>query len=282
MNGFVNRWAGPAAHRGNQANRAEQGRAEVAQDIAKHIGCKNHIELRGTQDVAELGRPQSGVAGPVQELVDLPGLLVRVLVGAEGANFVRRRQGAGDVNADAAQKGNVVAQLGGDARALLSKAQIDPVALTNRHAVIPHRNYVRLLERTAAELACPAMTGADFQYLEALAAAVQDPEDPVCREAYHKLDLELHRLVALRSGLRFDAILTDIEMPDMNGFEFAETIKADQRLGAMPIIALSSMISPAAIERGRQAGFHDYVAKFDRPGLIAALKEQTAEMNQAA
>ena len=26
-------------------------------------------------------------------------------------------------------------------------------------------------------------------------------------------------------------------------------------------------------ERGRQAGFHDYVAKFDRPGLIAALKE---------
>jgi two-component system chemotaxis sensor kinase CheA len=89
-------------------------------------------------------------------------------------------------------------------------------------------------------------------------------------------------LVVLRSGLRFDAILTDIEMPDMNGFEFAEVIKADQRLGAMPIIALSSMISPAAIERGRQAGFHDYVAKFDRPGLIAALKEQTAEINQAA
>jgi two-component system chemotaxis sensor kinase CheA len=89
-------------------------------------------------------------------------------------------------------------------------------------------------------------------------------------------------LVVLRSGAQFDAVLTDIEMPDMNGFEFAEVIKADQRLGAMPIIALSSMISPAAIERGRQAGFHDYVAKFDRPGLIAALKEQTADINQAA
>ena len=48
------------------------------------------------------------------------------------------------------------------------------------------------------------------------------------------------------------------------------------------VIALSSLISPAAIERGRQAGFHDYVAKFDRPGLIAALKEQTAEVKQAA
>jgi two-component system chemotaxis sensor kinase CheA len=89
-------------------------------------------------------------------------------------------------------------------------------------------------------------------------------------------------LVALRSGQVFDVVLTDIEMPDMNGFEFAETIRADAHLSTMPIIALSSLVSPAAIERGRQAGFHDYVAKFDRPGLIAALKEQTAELNRAA
>jgi two-component system chemotaxis sensor kinase CheA len=89
-------------------------------------------------------------------------------------------------------------------------------------------------------------------------------------------------LSALRSGQVFDVVLTDIEMPDMNGFEFAETIRADQHLSSLPIIALSSMVSPAAIERGRQAGFHDYVAKFDRPGLIAALKEQTAETREAA
>src|SRR5712671_3167724 len=89
-------------------------------------------------------------------------------------------------------------------------------------------------------------------------------------------------LTALRSGQLFDVVLTDIEMPDMNGFEFAETIRADQHLSTMPIIALSSMVSPAAIERGRLAGFHDYVAKFDRPGLIAAMKEQTAETKRAA
>ncbi|HVX78308.1 MAG TPA: hybrid sensor histidine kinase/response regulator [Bradyrhizobium sp.] len=89
-------------------------------------------------------------------------------------------------------------------------------------------------------------------------------------------------LAALRSGQTFDVVLTDIEMPDMNGFEFAETIRADHNLSGLPIIALSSMVSPAAIERGRLAGFHDYVAKFDRPGLIAALKEQTAELGKAA
>jgi len=89
-------------------------------------------------------------------------------------------------------------------------------------------------------------------------------------------------LTVLRSGQAFDVVLTDIEMPDMNGFEFAETIRADQHLSAMPIIALSSLVSPAAIERGKLAGFHDYVAKFDRPGLIAALKEQTAGLDRAA
>nr|WP_315588591.1 hybrid sensor histidine kinase/response regulator [Bradyrhizobium viridifuturi] len=89
-------------------------------------------------------------------------------------------------------------------------------------------------------------------------------------------------LAALRSGQAFDVVLTDIEMPEMNGFEFAENIRSDHNLNQLPIIALSAMVSPAAIERGRQAGFHDYVAKFDRPGLIAALKEQTAELRRAA
>lgn len=108
---------------------------------------------------------------------------------------------------------------------------------------------------------------------------------PVLKAAGYKVRVATNAqegLVVLRSGQEFDAILTDIEMPDMNGFEFAETIRADQRLNGTPIIALSAMISPAAIERGRLAGFHDYVAKFDRPGLIAALKEQTADVRQAA
>jgi two-component system, chemotaxis family, sensor kinase CheA len=108
---------------------------------------------------------------------------------------------------------------------------------------------------------------------------------PVLKAAGYRVSIATNAkegLGVLRAGNQFDAILTDIEMPEMNGFEFAETIRADHRLGQVPIIALSSMISPAAIERGRQAGFHDYVAKFDRPGLIAALKEQTTELHRAA
>ncbi|MBC7582350.1 MAG: chemotaxis protein CheW [Tardiphaga sp.] len=108
---------------------------------------------------------------------------------------------------------------------------------------------------------------------------------PVLKAAGYKVRVAINAqegLVVLRSGQEFDAILTDIEMPDMNGFEFAEAIRADQKMSHTPIIALSSMISPAAIERGRQAGLNDYVAKFDRPGLIASLKEQTNQTTSQA
>src|SRR3954465_12780343 len=89
-------------------------------------------------------------------------------------------------------------------------------------------------------------------------------------------------LALIKKGARFDAIVSDIEMPGMNGFELAEAIRADARTAHVPIIALSSLTSPATIERGRQAGFHDFVAKFDRQGLIAALKETTVEFVEAA
>jgi two-component system chemotaxis sensor kinase CheA len=88
-------------------------------------------------------------------------------------------------------------------------------------------------------------------------------------------------LALVRDGRPFDVVITDIEMPDMNGFQFAESVRADPRTAELPVIALSSVVSAEAIERGRRVGFHDYVAKFDRQGLIAALKEQT-EVGRAA
>jgi two-component system chemotaxis sensor kinase CheA len=88
-------------------------------------------------------------------------------------------------------------------------------------------------------------------------------------------------LKLLGEGQTFDVAITDIEMPEMNGFQFAEAVRADPRTGTLPIIALSSVVSAEAIERGRRVGFHDYVAKFDRQGLIAALKEQTGVVQAA-
>jgi two-component system, chemotaxis family, sensor kinase CheA len=77
-------------------------------------------------------------------------------------------------------------------------------------------------------------------------------------------------------------VVTDIEMPGMDGFELAAALRDDPATASVPVIALSAMISTEAIERGRQVGFHDFVAKFDRTGLIAAIKEQTEDLHEAA
>jgi two-component system chemotaxis sensor kinase CheA len=89
-------------------------------------------------------------------------------------------------------------------------------------------------------------------------------------------------IALLQGGRRFDVVVTDIEMPGKDGFELASAVRANPRTANMPVIGLSSLVSAEAIERGRQVGLHDYVAKFDRQGLIAALKEQTAELVRAA
>ncbi|MEI7805061.1 MAG: chemotaxis protein CheW [Hyphomicrobiales bacterium] len=89
-------------------------------------------------------------------------------------------------------------------------------------------------------------------------------------------------LTLLKDGKGFDVVITDIEMPEMDGFQFAQALRSDPRTAKVPVIALSSMVSADDLERGRQVGFHDYVAKFDRAGLIASLKEQTAAEYRAA
>jgi two-component system chemotaxis sensor kinase CheA len=89
-------------------------------------------------------------------------------------------------------------------------------------------------------------------------------------------------LAVLKSNSRFDLIVTDTEMPEVDGFKLAEAVRAMPGRTEIPIIALAAMVTADAIERGRAVGFHDFVAKFDRAGLIAAIKEQGAELDQAA
>lgn len=51
--------------------------------------------------------------------------------------------------------GDLVTQLGGDAGLLLSKLRLDRAVLENRHAMIPYRTLVHLLERASEDLECP-------------------------------------------------------------------------------------------------------------------------------
>lgn len=77
-------------------------------------------------------------------------------------------------------------------------------------------------------------------------------------------------------GATFDLIVTDIEMPDMDGFTFAEKLK-ETEWAEIPVVALSSRTTDQDLERGHQVGFADYVAKSDREALLDALPELLKE-----
>ncbi len=83
-------------------------------------------------------------------------------------------------------------------------------------------------------------------------------------------------------GEDYDVILSDIEMPNMNGFEFAQEVKANARWAGTPLVALSSSASPEDLARGRSVGFDDYVAKSDREALLQSLRETLAYATGAA
>ncbi|MCK5621916.1 MAG: response regulator, partial [Alphaproteobacteria bacterium] len=73
-------------------------------------------------------------------------------------------------------------------------------------------------------------------------------------------------------GRDFDIILSDIELPGMNGFEFAQAARASERWAHVPLIALSAYTSIDHLQRGHDVGFDDYVGKFDRDTLLRTLE----------
>lgn len=83
-------------------------------------------------------------------------------------------------------------------------------------------------------------------------------------------------------GAQFDIIVSDIEMPEMDGIAFAETVRSDPTWRNIPIIALSSHTAPHIIERSHQAGFVDFVGKFDREGLMESIKDCSKQLGAAA
>lgn len=91
------------------------------------------------------------------------------------------------------------------------------------------------------------------------------------------------RALALREqGNEFDAIISDIEMPGMSGFDFADAVRSDPRWAQVPLVALSSHATEKDFERGRQVGFNDYIAKFDRDALLQSLASTIATAKGAA
>jgi signal transduction histidine kinase/ActR/RegA family two-component response regulator len=102
-----------------------------------------------------------------------------------------------------------------------------------------------------------------------LVLLIEDNVD-TCESLSLALTLAGHRVRSAHDGrtgiaaareIRPDAVLCDIGLPDMNGYEVAQTLRADEALRSTRLIALSGYARPEDRERASEAGFDAHIAK---------------------
>jgi len=71
----------------------------------------------------------------------------------------------------------------------------------------------------------------------------------------------------------YDVIVSDIEMPNMNGYELVASVKADPKLSKIPIMALTSLSGEKNVQKGMEAGFDKYEIKIDKERVVTAVAE---------
>jgi len=83
----------------------------------------------------------------------------------------------------------------------------------------------------------------------------------------------LEAFTLLRSE-RFDALVSDVEMPRLNGFDLTARVRADPQLAELPVMLVTALASREDRERGIEVGANAYLVKsnLDQSNLLAALR----------
>ncbi len=83
-------------------------------------------------------------------------------------------------------------------------------------------------------------------------------------EAWEKLQAEPER---------YNLVISDINMPRMDGFQLAVKIREDRRFEQMPLVALTTMSDEHFREKGLSLGFDRYVIKIDKNQVRSTVAE---------
>lgn len=72
----------------------------------------------------------------------------------------------------------------------------------------------------------------------------------------------------------FDIVVTDIEMPNLNGFELTHRIKTNSSLKELPVILVTALESPLDMKKGMDSGADAYIVKsnFEKSNLLETIK----------
>lgn len=80
-------------------------------------------------------------------------------------------------------------------------------------------------------------------------------------------------LKMLNGTTKFDAIVSDIEMPVMNGYEFVSRVRADDKYAGIPIIAISGKEEGQDVQKCIDSGFNHFINKTDQQALLQLLSD---------
>jgi two-component system chemotaxis response regulator CheY len=95
-------------------------------------------------------------------------------------------------------------------------------------------------------------------------------------ENVEEADNGIHALEALRAS-KFDFVVSDINMPEMNGFELLKSIKADSALKRLPVLMVTAEARKEDIVLAAQSGAAGYIVK---PFTKATLEDKVQKILQ--
>lgn len=88
----------------------------------------------------------------------------------------------------------------------------------------------------------------------------------------YEVQCETNGAAGLQSALAgdFDLVLSDILMPDMDGYDFARRFKAGPTVAKIPLVAVTALAMAGDRERILRSGFDGYISKPIEPKAFAA------------
>jgi two-component system chemotaxis sensor kinase CheA len=146
-------------------------------------------------------------------------------------------------------------------------------------------NVPDLMQSAVRATAVPAKAGAVAGETTAARKSILVAEDSITARTLLKGILEsagynvktavdgLDALTTLRAEA-FDAVVSDVDMPRMNGFDLTAKIRTDKKLSELPVVLVTALESRADRERGMDVGANAYLVKssFDQSNLLEVVR----------
>ncbi|MCE5272836.1 response regulator [bacterium] len=170
-------------------------------------------------------------------------------------------------------------------RQLVRVRNVTGVAVIGTGQAVPVLHAADLVHTAAARAESPAGDGPSAQETQERKASLMVVEDSPTSRMLLKNILEMsgYGVETATNGAEafarlkeraFDLVVSDVDMPKMNGFVLTSRIRADKSLAALPVILVTALDSDSDRERGFDVGASAYIVKssFDQGNLLETIK----------